>query len=132
MYPSGMPGWGGHSNLDMANSKSDALACPRGAAEPQFAKSISRSNYSYFENRTDLQSPELRREIGLSEKNEPAQPIGEFVAQMRNRCRYWLNCRQLLRGEYTASGKLADGEELGSNLLHVVRRGGAYGWVMLR
>jgi hypothetical protein len=28
----------GDSNLDMANSKSDALACPKGAAEPRFVK----------------------------------------------------------------------------------------------
>src|ERR1700704_20163 len=34
-----LPGWGGSiRNLDMANWKSDALACPRGAAEPLFAE----------------------------------------------------------------------------------------------
>ena len=33
----GMAGWGGRiSNLDLTNLKSDAVACPRGAAEPHF------------------------------------------------------------------------------------------------
>jgi len=41
------------SNLDMAISKADALACPRGFAEPHSSEFISRSKHSNFENRTE-------------------------------------------------------------------------------
>jgi hypothetical protein len=41
---------------------------------------------------------------------------------MRNRCRYGAELPTNSRGEYTASVKVAEGEELGSNLLRVAQR----------
>jgi hypothetical protein len=41
---------------------------------------------------------------------------------MRNRCCYWAYLPTSPRGEYTALAKLAEGEELGSNLLRVAQR----------
>ena len=52
------------SNLDMAISKSDALACSRGVADPIALEFISVSKHSNFENRTE--SAESR----ALEKNE--------------------------------------------------------------
>ena len=40
---------------------------------------------------------------------------------MRNRCHYWPEVSAGSPGEYAALGKLAEGEELGSNLLHVAQ-----------
>jgi hypothetical protein len=42
---------------------------------------------------------------------------------MRNRCCYWANLPANSSGECAALDKLAEGEELGSNLLQVVRSG---------
>ena len=40
---------------------------------------------------------------------------------MRNRRCYWAYLPASSPGEYAALGKLAEGEELGSNLLHVIQ-----------
>ena len=40
---------------------------------------------------------------------------------MRNRCCYWAYLPANSPGEYAALGKVAEGEELGSNLLHVAQ-----------
>jgi hypothetical protein len=42
---------------------------------------------------------------------------------MRNRCCYWAQLPTNSRGEYTTSAKVAEGEELGSNLLRVAKSG---------
>ncbi len=45
---------------------------------------------------------------------------------MRNCCCYWACLPANSPGEHTALGKLAEGEELGSNLLHAGQRSPAY------
>ena len=40
---------------------------------------------------------------------------------MRNRCCYWAQLPTNSRGEYTTSAKVAEGEELGSNLLRATK-----------
>jgi hypothetical protein len=56
---------GQESILDMAISKSDPLACPRGVANPISSEFINVSKHSNFENRTE--SAESR----ALERNEP-------------------------------------------------------------
>jgi hypothetical protein len=62
-------GWlGRESNLDMAISKADALACPKGFTEPRSSEFISRPKHSNFENRT---------ESAESRDRERIEPFGE-------------------------------------------------------
>jgi len=50
---------------------------------------------------------------------------------MRNRCCYWGYLPASSPGEYAALGKLAEREELGSNLLHVGQRTLANAFVVM-
>jgi hypothetical protein len=50
---------------------------------------------------------------------------------MRNRCCYWAYLPARLPRERTAPGMLAEGEELGSNLLHVGQRTLAHAFVVM-
>lgn len=52
-------------NLEMAISKTDALACSRGATNPISLEFINISKHSNFENRTEF------AESGAPERNEP-------------------------------------------------------------
>jgi hypothetical protein len=71
-------GWLGRkeSNLDMAISKSDALAYPRGVTEPHYI-TIEQASRNTRISRTvpNPQSPELWREMIHSEKNGRTLPI---------------------------------------------------------
>jgi hypothetical protein len=50
---------------------------------------------------------------------------------MRNPCCYWGYLPASSPGDYAALGKLAEGEELGSNLLHVGQRTQANAFVVM-
>ena len=54
-----MGGWGGRIHLDMAVSKSDALACPTGVAEPLFITTHKRLETLEF--REPYRTPRVQR-----------------------------------------------------------------------
>jgi hypothetical protein len=66
-----------NSDLDMAISKWDPLACSRGATEPHLI-GISKplETLEFWRTVLNPRSPELRREMSQSEKNKPPQRIG--------------------------------------------------------
>jgi hypothetical protein len=115
---------GEDSNLDMTNSKSDAVACPRGAAEPHFT-----TIYKPLETFEFREPYRIRRVQSSGDKWAIRRRMSrlcrfESGVQLCNRCCHWAEWPTSSGREYTASAKLAEGEELGSNLLHVGRRGG--------
>jgi hypothetical protein len=65
--------------------------------------------------------------------NGAVMPVGSPRLELEMATATGLNCQRVRPGEYTALGKLAEGEELGSNLLHVGQRtpagsGGSGSW----
>jgi hypothetical protein len=58
--------------------------------------------------------------MGDSEKNEAALPIRDPEFKPEIMAATAINCLESSGRGYMASAKLAEGEELGSNLLHVV------------
>jgi hypothetical protein len=54
--------------------------------------------------------------------------LGEVRSSNKKRLRYWAELPTRLPGEHSTLGELAEGEELGSNLLHVFQSSVAVPW----
>jgi hypothetical protein len=105
------------SNLDMAISRM-LLLVRDDQLNPIRLGYISVSKHSNFKNRTKLASPELRRQMSHSEKNEPTSPIRSPELKSEMVANIGLVANNLAQ-RTAAAARLAEGEELGSNLLQV-------------
>ncbi len=119
----GLSGWGGRIRTSIRRIGHRALSPVQEKPQNLFpSKFLSSSKHSNLKNRTES------KESRASERNGP---FGEqqadtadqgFIAQRRNRCCYWAYLPTSSLGERKAWAKLAEGEQLGSNLLHVAHR----------
>ena len=86
---------------------------------PSAMKHLSNSKQIDFE--MDCRSPEVQRETGLSENELGVSASWQSKAQIGNGFGYWAKLPRRSLGESGAPAKLAEGEELGSNLLRVAQ-----------
>jgi hypothetical protein len=100
------------SNLDMAISKADALACPRGFAEPHFIEFISRWKHSNFENRTESAESRALERIGPFGEEWTSSAVWKSGTQIRIVANAGLNC-QHLRAENTRLREAGGGRGTG-------------------
>jgi hypothetical protein len=75
-----------------------------------------------LENRTEWAESRGLERNGPSENNGEILPVVSPELKLQNNYGYWTQLPTRLPGEHTTLGKLAEGEELGSNLLQVLHR----------
>jgi hypothetical protein len=82
-------------------------------------KFLSRSRCSNFGDRAEWMESRASERNGPFGEQKASSADRESGAKMRNRCYYWAYLPRSSPGEYAALSRLAEGEELGSNLLRV-------------
>src|ERR1700730_13534054 len=75
-----------------------------------------------LENLTEWAESRGLERNGPSENNGEILPVVSPELKLQNNYGYWTQLPTRLPGEHTTLGKLAEGEELGSNLLQVLHR----------
>jgi hypothetical protein len=112
-------GWGGRNRTSTWPVGTDPLDCPRGAAEPLFVEIHRPLETLEFREPYRIRGVQRFGDKWVFRRIKSA-PCREVVQSSNEKVPPLLGILPTnSRGEYAASVKLAEGEELGSNLLHV-------------